>query len=129
MVPAWASSLRTSLGTLASVSDAPVRCRCVLVGVWPCHGPIVAAASRPRREGRPSPVFPNETVARSTRQCTPGAGASRTLAEGGEPAAFLRVQAQPTRHLDRHIAQVKSPLGFRPGVEAGLRLLHDVSFF
>jgi hypothetical protein len=30
--------------------------------------------------------------------------------------------------LDRQIAQVKSLLGFRPGVEAGCRLLHDVSF-
>src|SRR2546422_7367339 len=26
------------------------------------------------------------------------------------------------------IAQMKPPLGFRPGIEAGFRLLHDVSF-
>jgi len=46
----------------------------------------------------------------------------------GEPAEFLRVQTQLTRHLDMQIAQVKPPLGFRPGVEAGSRLLYDVSF-
>ncbi len=28
-----------------------VRCRCVLVGVWPCRGLIAGAAARPRRGG------------------------------------------------------------------------------
>jgi hypothetical protein len=46
----------------------------------------------------------------------------------GEPAALLRMQTQLTRHLDRQIAQVKPFLGFRPSVEAGSGLLHDVSF-
>jgi hypothetical protein len=47
----------------------------------------------------------------------------------GESAEFFRVQTQFTRHLDVQIAQVKALLGFRPGVEAGFRLLHDLSFF
>ena len=46
----------------------------------------------------------------------------------GEPAEFLRVQTQLTRHLDMQIAQVKALLGFRPGVEASFGLLHDVFF-
>jgi hypothetical protein len=46
----------------------------------------------------------------------------------GEAATFLRVQPQFTRHLDMQIAQVKALLGFRPRVEAGFGLLHDVSF-
>ncbi len=46
----------------------------------------------------------------------------------GEPAKFLRMQTQLTRHLDRQIAQVKPLVGFRPGIEAGCGLLHDVSF-
>jgi len=46
----------------------------------------------------------------------------------GESPEFLRIQASLTRHLDMYSAQVKPPLGFRPGVEAGFRLLHDVSF-
>ena len=46
----------------------------------------------------------------------------------GESPAFLWIQALLTRHLDMEIAQVKPLLGFRPGVEAGFRLLHDVSF-
>ena len=46
----------------------------------------------------------------------------------GEPAEFLRVQTELTRHLDMQIAQVKPPLGLSPGVEEGFRLLHDVSF-
>jgi hypothetical protein len=36
----------------------------------------------------------------------------------GEPAKFLRVQPQFTRHLDMQIAQVKPLLGLRPRVEA-----------
>jgi hypothetical protein len=47
----------------------------------------------------------------------------------GEAAECLRVQPQLTRHLDMQIAQVKALLGFRPGVEASFRLLHDISFF
>src|SRR6266851_8295561 len=50
------------------------------------------------------------------------------LPMGGKPAEFLRVQTELTRHLDMQIAQVQPPLGFRPGVEAGFGLLHDVSF-
>lgn len=46
----------------------------------------------------------------------------------GEPAEFLRIQSQLTCHLDMQIAQVKPPLDFRPGIEAGFGLLHDVSF-
>ena len=46
----------------------------------------------------------------------------------GEPAEFLRIQPELPRHLDMQIAQVKSPLGVRPGVEASFRLFHDVSF-
>jgi hypothetical protein len=45
-----------------------------------------------------------------------------------EPAEFLWIQTQLTGHLDMQIAQVKPPLGFRPGVEVGFRLLHVVSF-
>src|SRR5437016_1687744 len=41
----------------------------------------------------------------------------------------LRSAARLTRDLHMQIAEVKPPLGFRPGVEAGFRLLHDVSFF
>ena len=47
---------------------------------------------------------------------------------GGEPAALLRMQPEFTRHLDRQIAQVKPLVGLSPSVEAGFRLLHDVSF-
>jgi hypothetical protein len=46
----------------------------------------------------------------------------------GESTEFLRVQPQLTRHLDMQIAQVKALLGFSPSVEAGLGLLHHVSF-
>jgi hypothetical protein len=46
----------------------------------------------------------------------------------GEPTEFLWVQPQLACHLDMQIAQVKPLLGFRPGAEAGFRLLHDVSF-
>ena len=46
-----------------------------------------------------------------------------------EPAEFLRVQTQLTCHLHMQIAQMKPPLGFCPGVEAGCGLLHDVSCF
>src|SRR5712691_9598331 len=45
-----------------------------------------------------------------------------------EPAEFLWVQPQLTCHLDMQVTQVKSPLGFRPGVEPGFWLLHDLSF-
>jgi hypothetical protein len=47
----------------------------------------------------------------------------------GKPTEFLRVQPQFTCHLDMQIAQVKPLLGFCPGVEAGFRLLHDLSFY
>jgi hypothetical protein len=47
----------------------------------------------------------------------------------GESPEFLGVQPQLACHLDMQIAQVKALLGFRPGVEAGFRLLHDLSFF
>jgi hypothetical protein len=50
------------------------------------------------------------------------------LPMGGEPAEFLRIQTELTRHLDMQIAEVKPLLGFCPGVEAGSGLLHDVSF-
>ena len=46
----------------------------------------------------------------------------------GESAEFLRVQPQFTRHLDMQITQAKPLLGFRPGVETGSGLLHNVSF-
>src|SRR5438128_12628592 len=95
MVPAWASSLRTSLGTLASVSDTPVRCRCVLVGVWPCHGLMATTASRPRRGGRPALVAPDATVPGHTRQCTPEGGASRAPADGWQ-AGRIASGSNPT---------------------------------
>ena len=47
----------------------------------------------------------------------------------GESPALLRIQTQLTRHLDMQVTQVKPPLGFRPDVEAGFRLLHDIPFF
>jgi hypothetical protein len=50
------------------------------------------------------------------------------LPMGGETPAFLRMQTQLTRHLEMQIAQVKPLLGFRPGVKAGLGLLHNVFF-
>jgi hypothetical protein len=46
----------------------------------------------------------------------------------GEPTEFLRIQTELTGHLDMQIAEVKPPLGVRPGVEARLRLLHNLSF-
>src|SRR6266487_3618399 len=50
------------------------------------------------------------------------------LPMGGESAEFLWVQPQLTRHLDMPITQAKPLLGFRPGVETGSGLLHNVSF-
>src|SRR5262245_38354798 len=103
------------LSVVTSCASCSVMRRCVLVRVWPCRGPIAAVASRP-----PVVAFRNEL-----RQGKfPG-----LLPMVGEAAAFLRVQPQLTRHLDMQIAQVKALLGFRPGVEASFRLLHDLSFF
>lgn len=95
-------------------------CQCVLVGVWPCRGLGEGDDLRRSLAVKPFHVaLRNELRKR---------GLPGLLPMGGEPATFLRVQPQLTRHLDMQIAQVKPSLGFRPGVETGFRLLHDVFF-
>jgi len=56
--------------------------RCLGVVVSSCHGPMVAAASRPRRGGPLSPVAPGETLRGSIPQCPPGGEVSKVPADG-----------------------------------------------
>ena len=105
-----------------------VRCRCVLVGVWPCRGPIAGAAARPRRGDHLCRSLAVKACAVAFRNKLRKGKLPGLLPMVGEPAALLRVQPQRTRHLERQIAQVKPLVDFRPGVETGSGLLHNVSF-